>query len=60
MYTCQYEGFQMGRSSGVLLKEVAGFHRCPFAEVHCIPLVDLSYRRVSRQVRETQSSSTIP
>ena len=62
MYTCQCEGFQMGQSSGVLLKEVAGFHRFPFLllKFHCIPLVDLSYRRVSRQVRETQSSSTVP
>ena len=33
MYTCQCEGFQMGQSSGVLLKEVAVFQRCPLIEV---------------------------
>ena len=33
MYTCQCEGCQMGQSSGVLLKEVAAFWRCPSIEV---------------------------
>ena len=29
MYTCHYEGFEMGQSNGVLLKEVAAFRRHP-------------------------------
>ena len=33
MYTCQHEVFQMGQSSGVLLKEVAAFQRCPLIAV---------------------------
>ena len=31
--TCQYEECQMGQSSGVLLKEVVAFQRCPSKEV---------------------------
>ena len=33
MYTCQCERCQMGQSSGVLLKEVSAFQRCPLIEV---------------------------
>ena len=33
MYTCQCEECQIGQSSGVLLKEVAAFGRCPLIEV---------------------------
>ena len=33
MYTCQCKGWQEGQSSGVLLKEVALFLRCPLIEV---------------------------
>ena len=33
MYMCQCEVFQRGQSSGVLLKEVAAFQRCPLIEV---------------------------
>ena len=33
MYTCQCEGCQMVLSSGVLLKVVAAFGRCPLIEV---------------------------
>ena len=33
MYTCQYEGFHMGQSSGALLKDVAVFQRCSSIEV---------------------------
>ena len=33
MDTCQCKGFQMEHSSGVLLKEVAAFRRCPLIEV---------------------------
>ena len=29
MHACQCEGLQMGQSNGVLLKELAVFHRCP-------------------------------
>ena len=32
MYTCQCEGCQMGQSSGVLLKAVTAFQRCPLIE----------------------------
>ena len=39
MYTCQCDGFQMGQSSGVLLKEVSAFQRCPLIEV---PLLQYS------------------
>ena len=35
MYTCQCEGYKIGKSNGVLLKEVAAFQRCPLTEVHC-------------------------
>ena len=33
MYTCQCEVLQMGLSSDFLLKEMAGFQRCPLIEV---------------------------
>ena len=33
VYTCQCEGCQIGQSSGVLLKGVAAFGRCPLMEV---------------------------
>ena len=33
MYTCQCEECQMRQSSGILLKEVAAFGRCPLIEV---------------------------
>ena len=33
MYTCQCEGCQVEQSSGVLLKQVAAFQRCPLVEV---------------------------
>ena len=29
MYTCECEGFQVGQSNVVLLKEGAEFQRCP-------------------------------
>ena len=35
MYTCQCEGYRIGQSNGVLLKEVAAFQRCPLTKVHC-------------------------
>ena len=47
MSTCQCKGCQIGQSSGVLLKEVAAFQRCPLVEVHCtgqltvVPMVSL-------------------
>ena len=33
MYTCQCEGFQVGKSNGILLKEVATYWSCPLIEV---------------------------
>ena len=38
MYTCQCKGCQMGQSSGVLLKEVAAYQRCPLVEGSPYPL----------------------
>ena len=35
MCTCQCEGYKIGQSNGVLLKEVSAFQRCPLTEVHC-------------------------
>ena len=32
MYTCQCEGCQMGKSSGVLFREVAAFQRSPLIQ----------------------------
>ena len=34
MYTFQCEGFQMGQSNAVLLKEVAAFQRCPLKGIN--------------------------
>ena len=34
MYTCQCEGCQKGQSSGVLLRKVTAFQRCPVVEVY--------------------------
>ena len=39
MYTSQFEGCQMGQSSGVLLKEVSAFRRCPLIEVSLYVLI---------------------
>ena len=36
MHTCQCKGCQRGQNSGVLLKEVAAFWRCPLIGIHCI------------------------
>ena len=33
MYTCQYEGVQMGQRNGVLFKEVSAFQSYPSIEV---------------------------
>ena len=33
MYVCQLKGCKMGQSSGVLLKEVAVFQKCPLMKV---------------------------
>lgn len=41
MYTCQYEGFQIRQSNGVLIKEMTAFWMYPLIVV---PLLCLSYR----------------
>ena len=46
MYTCQFEGLQMGQSNGVLFKKVSGFQRCPLMEVplyYLFPAIILYY-----------------
>ena len=42
MYTCQCECMiQIGQSSGVLLKEVAVFQRCPLIEILLYSLLSI-------------------